>query len=431
MFAKNVLLGSLSFASVLIVGNWSGAIAQNADRYLTDREIDSLESEFQSEVDGFFRAQLNLRRKDARANELKKFRTSWAQFDSSITPFLGQWMASHGEAWIDIYPTQNKGKVCVAEGYYDYNMGRLVTIISIGTVADNKLLFVDAKRRKSVMIARDSVFSQSRSASREREFLAGYNIWNGKKSSFTYGFPLAFKPIQTSGEPILIEKNSDFTRLGCTTSLPSNNQTQISTQGLQNLPDGNYAYRQNINSSSGSDISRYFIFRKTGVSAVGYHFQPNTDWVYCWQGDLQGNSLVNIVNAEPRFGRGLSGYDFVNAKPENLLNYQQVDVRNLFAQRPNSKQRFQECISLFPSKKSNVIPSVPPSSTPVKPTETIAKYPTNDDFNAFEDKLQGNPESLVILRGNQAEQRRKFQNDWKALNPNAAKFLGAWYTGDR
>jgi hypothetical protein len=77
------------------------------------------------------------------------------------------------------------------------------------------------------------------------------------------------------------------------------------------------------------------------------------------------------------------------------------------------------------------IPSIPSSSTPVKPTDAIAKYPTNEDFNAFEDKLQGNPESLVKLRGNQAEQRRKFQNDWKARNPNAAKFLGSWYTGNR
>jgi len=105
-------------------------------------------------------------------------------------------------------------------------------------------------------------------------------------------------------------------------------------------------------------------------------------------------------------------------------------------------------------------PSVPPSSTPVRPTDTpkpnkyvqgavaeaialqqsdnpvkttdtIAKYPSPDDFNAFEDKLQGNPESLVKLRGNQAEQRRKFQNDWKDRNPNAAKFLGAWYSGNK
>lgn len=186
-------------------------ISRNADRYLTDNEIDSLESEFQSEVDGFFRTRVNLRRNDPRANELKKFRTSWAQFDSSITPFLGNWTASHGEAWIDIYPTQNKSKVCVAESYTNYDMRKVVTNISIGTVADNKLLFVDAKRRKSLMIARDSVFSQSRLASREREFLAGYDIRNGKKSSYTYGFPLSLKPIQ----------NNDFAKFGCTASLPS------------------------------------------------------------------------------------------------------------------------------------------------------------------------------------------------------------------
>ena len=179
--SRNLRVGLVATSVSFGMGNDRMAIAQNVDRYLTDNEIDSLESDFQSEVEGFFRTRVNLRRNDARANELKKFRTSWAQFDSSITPFLGNWTASHGEAWIDIYPTQNKSKVCVAESYFDYNMRRLVTNISVGTVADNKLLFVDAKRRKSLMIARDSVFSQSLSASREREFLAGYDIRNGKK----------------------------------------------------------------------------------------------------------------------------------------------------------------------------------------------------------------------------------------------------------
>jgi uncharacterized protein YecT (DUF1311 family)/pimeloyl-ACP methyl ester carboxylesterase len=213
--------------------------------------------------------------------------------------------------------------------------------------------------------------------------------------------------------------------------LPSNNQAQVSTQGLQNLPDGDYAYRQNLNSSSRFDISRYFIFRKAGFSAVGYHFQPRTDWVYCWKGDLQGNSIVNVVNAEPRFGRGVSGYDFVNAKSENLLSYQQVDANSLFVQSSKLRQSFQECITLFSNKTSNAIPSVPSSSTPVRPTDTIAKYPSNDEFKAFDNKFRGNADSLVKLRGNQADQRRKFQNEWKSRNPNAAKFLGAWYTGDR
>jgi len=70
-------------------------------------------------------------------------------------------------------------------------------------------------------------------------------------------------------------------------------------------------------------------------------------------------------------------------------------------------------------------------STPIKPTDVIARYPTSDDFNTLENKLQGNPESLVKLRGNQAAQLRRFQNDWKVRNLAAAKFLGAWYTGNR
>ena len=78
---------------------------------------------------------------------------------------------------------------------------------------------------------------------------------------------------------------------------------------------------------------------------------------------------------------------------------------------------------------SNVIPSN--SSISVKKTDTIAKYPAPDEIEAFDNKFLDNSESLVKLRGNQAEQRRKFQNEWIDRNPNAAKFLGAWYTGDR
>ncbi|TYQ30950.1 tetratricopeptide repeat protein [Pseudanabaena sp. UWO310] len=88
------------------------------------------------------------------------------------------------------------------------------------------------------------------------------------------------------------------------------------------------------------------------------------------------------------------------------------------------------CTTSFPSV-SSATNSAASSSIPVKQTDTIAKYPTKEDFITLEKKLQGNPESLVKLRGNQAEQRRKFQEIWKDRNPNAAKFLGAWYTSDR
>ena len=79
------------------------------------------------------------------------------------------------------------------------------------------------------------------------------------------------------------------------------------------------------------------------------------------------------------------------------------------------------------------IPSVPSSSIPVKPTDSIAKYPTNDDFEKVDRILQAsrNPESLVNLKGNQQNQRRKFQKEWESRNPAAAKFLGGWYTGNK
>jgi hypothetical protein len=134
------------------------------------------------------------------------------------------------------------------------------------------------------------------------------------------------------------------------------------------------------------------------------------------RGVSKSGDIINFLAGFGSYGarKGVSSYVFPKRLPE--IN----DNRLLEL----------GCTTSFPSLR-NSLPSVPPSSTPIKPTDTIAKYPTNDDFNAFEDKLQDNPESLIKLRGNQAEQRRKFQNDWKARNPNAAKFLGAWYTGDR
>jgi len=133
-------------------------------------------------------------------------------------------------------------------------------------------------------------------------------------------------------------------------------------------------------------------------------------------GVLKSGDTINFIAEFGSYGgrKGISSYVFPKRLPEIIDN-------RLFKLR---------CTTSFPSL-SNSIPSVPLSSTPVKQIDAIAKYPTNDDFNAFEDKLQGNPESLVKLRGNQAEQRRKFQNDWQDRNPNAAKFLGAWYTGNR
>ena len=254
----------------------------------------------------------------------------------------------------------------------------------------------------------------------------GINGLNRTVESFVFPKPLEIKGI-----------DGELAKFGCTASSPSNNQTQISSQGLQNLSDGNYAYREVNPSSSQLDSSRYLLFKKSGNFVTGSRFSLRTDGEYCFSGQLQSSSVVNITTASPifdRYNRGETKYEFGQGKPVDLSNYQKISITKAEEVYPFSTRGLQKCINLFPSlntSTNNPIPSVPPSSTPVRPTDAIAKYPTNDDFNTFEDKLQGNPESLVKLRGNQAEQRRKFQNEWIDRNPNAAKFLGAWYTGDR
>jgi hypothetical protein len=122
--------------------------------------------------------------------------------------------------------------------------------------------------------------------------------------------------------------------------------SMVSAQGLQDLPNGNYVYRE-VKATSRLDSSRYFVFRKVGVSVIGKHFQPHTDWVYCFKGELRRSTLINVVQAEPRFGRGTSGFDFKKGKPENLNNYQSVNFRKVTALYPKTNQGLQECINLF------------------------------------------------------------------------------------
>ena len=419
MFNSKKLLFGLVAASVSFgVSNDWMAIAQDVQkspRYLSDQEIQVLKTESLARFAGGGRY-FQDRRPSSEISKVSDFVNAWQKSDPSISPFLGNW-AGYEES-LAIYPSQTKGQVCMILTFYDGS--RTQNIFNLGKVSGNKLLTNGGLGKRVIVKDRGTLKSGE-----TIDFIAIFGILSGREVVGEFW----------SQRQLLETSDSRLARFGCTASLPSNSQTQISTQGLQNLPDGNYAYREVKTSSSRLDSSRYFLFKKVGSLVSGHHFQPHTDWNYCFTGQLKNSSLTNITNAEPRFGRGLpSGFDFTKDKPQDLSNYQQVSINKVEEVYPFSLKRLQECINLFPSlntSTSNSIPSVPPSSTPVKPTDTIAKYPTNDDFNAFEDKLQGNQESLVKLRGNQAEQRRKFQNDWKDRNPNAAKFLGTWYTGDR
>ena len=131
-------------------------------------------------------------------------------------------------------------------------------------------------------------------------------------------------------------------------------------RSLQNLSDGNYAYKEVTTSPDRRlDISRYFLFRKVGVSVTGYHFQAHTDYVYCFKGQLRGSSFINITRAEPIFGgdpklkKHASEFDFTTQpRPEDIRNYQRVNLSKVFSTYTKSNQSLQKCLNVFPLPSS-------------------------------------------------------------------------------
>lgn len=444
MFAKNVLLGSLSFASVLMVGNWSGAIAQVSNRYLSDQEIQSLDAEFQSRSRGVTGRGYTDRRQSSEIIQINEFVNAWQQVDSSISPFLGNWEGL--EEGLSIYPSTLKGKVCVVHS--SYGTDGVQRFFNSGTISGNKLIS-DGEIGKTVILTKVAPVRSGENS----PFLASFQSFRGRDIVSAYVFPRILREI----------RDRRFTDLGCTASLPSKIQPQTSSQKhpaesvvaefyTWYFQNNNTNYRRLLSQKRESftpelyrNLDRAIRISETprwsgmlnfdvfsNAQVESYSFQidsvepkENSAEVYVTlQTGLGYNrrrpNPIKVLVAKNNNRWQIADFVYLRESP-NIYSLMSI-LRNI-----NQKAEFSE----IPWRNYEAIPSVPPYSTPVKPTDTIAKYPTNEDFNAFEDKLQGNPESLVKLRGNQAEQRRKFQNDWKARNPNAAKFLGAWYTGSR
>lgn len=477
MFTKNVLLGSLGFATVLMVGNWSGAIAESNykllliaseveaqtklkssnDKYLTIEEVRRLAQEFEQDVIPAMRRsrQFGLGK---RSQQLDAFVRDWSRVDPETAHFLGSWNKTVSS--LMIYPSASKGRVCVVfilpagrEGGID----RVKAVISVASI-NNGYLQVNTGDLDN------RFFDSGGFLIRNGNYLGFASIRQGKPNIYpiaAFSDPLipitSLSLANTVQNQRVIQK---FSAAGCTASLPSNNQTQTSVQKHPAEVVVSNFYTWYLNNSRHREI---LYQQKESFTPNFYRYldrairitQANNQWSGMLNYDLfsftqVGSYSFQITSVIPKEN---STEVYLNLevglrRSRNLQPIKVIVIRN-----GNSWQIDNFYFLSDPSKNYNLlselikfnqvqmfqnvpwgnetIPSIPSSSTPVKPTDTIAKYPTNDDFNAFEDKLQGNPESLVKLRGNQAEQRRKFQNDWKDRNPNTAKFLGAWYTGDR
>ena len=206
MFAIKSWLGALSFAIALIAGNLSEAIAQNfskSQRFVNDREIQDLESDFQSSIRQIRVDDRTQRGLTFQTNKFNDFVTAWQKVDPSIAPYIGTWATVEGgalEGATVIYPSFTKGKVCVV--ILDY----FGSYLNLGTVVGSKLL-VEGEIGKSVIIRKQSTL---RSGVKVNS-LASFSVFNGRPRVWAKVYPKGFSET----------RDSRIAKLGCTTSLPS------------------------------------------------------------------------------------------------------------------------------------------------------------------------------------------------------------------
>jgi len=211
MITKKIVSGSLSFASVLIFGNWSGAIAQISNRHLSDQEIRSLESQFQKASQGVTGRGYTDRRQSSEVAQINSFVNAWQKVDSTIAPFLGSWEGL--EEGLSIYPSTSNGKVCVI--YSSYGTDGIQSSFNLGTISGNKLIS-DGETGKTVILRKTAPVRSGGTST----FLASFQSFRERGIVRAYVFPKMVREL----------RDRRFTRLGCIASLPSTSQPQASTQ---------------------------------------------------------------------------------------------------------------------------------------------------------------------------------------------------------
>jgi len=198
-------LGSLVFVVGLFSINVLETIAQiqTSDRYLSDQEIQALESDSQkvSSSRGGGRPY-----QDSRAatdvDQITQFISDWQKSESSIAPFLGNWGGF--EESLSIYPSTRKGTVCIVHRSYGRN--GVEYNFNFGKVVSNKL--VSDGQLGKVIILRKSAPDRS---GNKVAFLANYRSYRNSGVVSAYAFPSKPKAVN----------DSRFTRLSCTAFLPS------------------------------------------------------------------------------------------------------------------------------------------------------------------------------------------------------------------
>jgi len=189
------LAKSLGVLSLLLIAL---PVAAQPERYPTEVEFEGLVEQFRLELPrlletGFYTDRRSLTAQQERTDWV----AAWAAVDAAIAPFLGQWYAIEED--IAIFPTPNRGEVCVVDTYLDDSDFYRGTIIDGRLYANNQLVFMP-----------------------EGQYLLSTFVYDGEAGYYPYANPVI--PENPASLEYFAQQHPEvvaaFQAAGCLTGLP-------------------------------------------------------------------------------------------------------------------------------------------------------------------------------------------------------------------
>lgn len=186
---------SLASVGLLILTGLPVALAQ-ADRYPTEAEIQQLLQELRENIPELEATGIYTDRRTSAEQEARDaYSDAWAEVDTAIAPYLGEWTAV--EESLYLYPTVNEGEVCILDIHLD--LGDFY----MGEVRDGKVYTTI-----NHVLVLDS------------DFLGSTAVYEGQPSIYPYANP---RPLPESFEQLeqyYPEMMTAFYEAVCLTGLP-------------------------------------------------------------------------------------------------------------------------------------------------------------------------------------------------------------------
>lgn len=203
-YIKTSILLSLALSVVAKLCLVTQAQAQSypqSSRYPTDREIQSLQSEFERLTRGITGRGYSDTRSAELIRQRESFVKAWERVNPSISSFLGTWTGM--ESSLTVFPSRNKDQVCILLSYYDVN--GMVYLVNVGKVSGRNI-YSSGDLGKVLFIRKTGKLASGNST----DFLAQMEIRNGGGVVLSYTLPT----------PLESPVSNRIKAAGCTNTTP-------------------------------------------------------------------------------------------------------------------------------------------------------------------------------------------------------------------